>query len=182
MKKKGKRKRKKEKKTRPKIVHKRKIEHRDPIDYYWDLIREADEDYFILHPNNSLNVRQKVQTLCKQSASTQLVYVLERLYQRSDDVISRSMLAKKTVMLQRGYLESHKEYSDRALIRLTEREKLFDKWEGFYILGCFGGEKSISYLEEQLEKENNQLLKQTIKRSIHKIKANIQKKIEERGF
>ncbi|MCG8604834.1 hypothetical protein MJD09_07540, partial [bacterium] len=64
----------------------------------------------------------------------------------------------------------------------TQRENLFDKWEGIYILGYYGGERTIPYLHNLLSNENNSLLTQTIERSIHRIEENARRKLAKRGF
>ena len=85
-------------------------------------------------------------------------------------------------LLNHEYLQSFREYSDRALIQLAERENLFDKWEGVYFLGCYGGGSALDYLHKKLKKEKDQILLQTIKRAIVKIEKNIDTKKLERGF
>ncbi|MFQ5770217.1 MAG: hypothetical protein ACE5HX_06755 [bacterium] len=151
-------------------------------EYYWNRIFESDEEYLIFHPTIEIHFRNKIEKLCKKPLSTRSVELLERLYQRAEDVMSRSLLAKKILSLQRDYLQSFKWHSDRALIMLAERENLFDKWEGIFILGCFAGKNAIVYLQDLCRKANNELIIQTTERAIQKIELNVKKKIRERGF
>lgn len=141
-------------------------------DYFGDILFEDIEEWSIPHPNQELWFRRTVETVCGKSLSTQTLEFLDELYQKSNDVVMRGLLARQIHLLRYEYLQSFKEYSDRALILLAEREKLFDKWEGIYILGCFGGSRALAYLRKQLNKEKEQLLLQTIKRAVDKIEKN----------
>lgn len=151
-------------------------------DYFDDLILGGYDDTEIKHPTRELWLNHKITDLCRKSSSTQFVGLLEKMSSRTADPVVRRVVAKKIHMLRVGYLQSFKEYSDRALIRLAEREKEFDQWEGIFILGCFGKHAARKYLEERLTGERNRLLAQTIKQAIEKIKINKQKKRQERGF
>ncbi len=152
------------------------------LTYYWNLVAEVTAEPGIPHPNRELYLRTQIHHLIRKSLGTRTVEVLERLYELTEDSLDRVRLAKKALALRRGYLEWHKEFSDRALIRLSEREKLFDKWEGIYILGCFGGERAKAYLEKQLTVETDALLAQVMSRSIAKIEGHIKQKVQERGL
>lgn len=151
-------------------------------DYFRDYIFETTEDWSIENPNNEIWMRNQIKTICNKSLSTQTIKFLGELYEKTNDVVMRGLLARKIYLLRKDYLSSYKEYSDRALILLAERKKLVDKWEGIYILGCFGGTSALEYLKEQLIKEKDQLLIQTIKRAIYKIEKGIEIKTLERGF
>lgn len=151
-------------------------------DYFRDMIFETNKEWYVHHPNHELWFRKQLEYLFSKSLSTQTIHLLEELYQITDAVVLRSVLARRIHLLRVDYLHSFREYSDRALILLTERKKLFDKWEGIYILGCFGGRSAFDYLCKRLTKEKNQLLIQTIKRAIFKIEKNIKAKTLERGF
>ncbi len=91
------------------------------LDYYWDIIDEVEEDFLIHHPDNELNYRYSIESLCRTSFSTESVEFFENLYKKAKDVVSRRILAKKIHLLRRAYLQSFKEYSDNALILLTQR-------------------------------------------------------------
>ncbi|MFQ5675405.1 MAG: hypothetical protein ACE5G1_05865 [bacterium] len=151
-------------------------------DYFDDLILGGYDELEIKHPTSELWLNDKIRTLCRKTSSTQFVWLLEKLGSSTTDPVVRGMVAKKTHLLRVGYLESFKEYSDRALIRLAEREKEFDQWEGIFILGCFGKQRARNYLQERLNCESNRLLAQTMERAIEKIKINEKKKRRERGF
>ena len=153
-----------------------------PSEYFRQEIFCDFEAWQIRHPNYDLWLRHQIKMLCKKSVSTQLVLFLDELLRKTGDTISRGLLARKIYQLQTHYLQSFKEYSDRALILLTQREKLFDKWEGIHILGHFGGKRAVPYLRELLSQENNLLLIQTIESSISRIEANAKKKALKRGF
>ena len=151
-------------------------------DYFHDIILGGFNELNIKHPNDELWLNHQIRVLCKKSSSTQLIPFLGKLCTASDDPFTRSLLAKKIHELQTGYLQSFKEYSDRALIRLAEREKEFDQWEGIYILGCFGKDSALTYLQTRAATEQNKLLLQTIKRAIEKVGINKKKRKQKRGF
>ncbi len=151
-------------------------------DYFHDIILGGFEELNIKHPNDELWLNHQIRALCKKSSSTQLIPFLEKLCTATDDALTRSLLAKKIHALQTGYLQSFKVYSDRALIRLSESEKEFDQWEGIYILGCFGKNGALKYLQTRSVTEQNKLLRQTIERAIEKIKINKKKRKQKRGF
>ena len=151
-------------------------------DYFHDIILGGFKELNIKHPNDELWLNHKIRVLCKKSSSTQLIPFLGKLCTATDDAFTRSLLAKKIHELQTGYLQSFKEYSDRALILLAEREKEFDQWEGIYILGCFGKDGALKYLQTRTATEQNKLLRQTIERAIEKIKINKKKRKQKRGF
>ncbi|TDI82210.1 MAG: hypothetical protein E2O79_06830 [Caldithrix sp.] len=111
-----------------------------------------------------------------------MIPFLGKLSTVTADAFTRTLLAKKIYALQVGYLQSFKEYSDRALIRLAEREKEFDQWEGIYILGCFGKDSVLKYLQARAATEQNKLLLQTIRRAIEKVGINKEKRKQKRGF
>jgi len=152
--------------------------------YYQDLIlipsREKILD--IKHPNHELWFRNQIAALCRKALSTQTVELLEKLSETTEDAFSRGLLAKKIHLLRVGYLQSFKEYSDRALTLLAEREKEFDQWEGIYILGCFGKDSALKYLQTRAATEPNKLLLQTIKRAIENVGINKKKRKQKRGF
>ncbi len=151
-------------------------------DYFRATLFSDREPWHINHPTNEFWQQRQILALCKKSLSTQTLEVLEELYQRTNDPLLRGLLARKSYLLRINYLQSYKEYSDRALILLTQRENLFDKWEGIYILGCFGTKNALPYLKERLTHENNRLLIQAIERAITKINFRAEKKVRERGF
>lgn len=151
-------------------------------DYFHEIILGGFEELNIKHPNEELWLNHQIKMLCKKSSSTQLIPFLGKLSTVTDDAFTRSLLAKKIYALQTGYLQSFKEYSDRALIRLAEREKEFDQWEGIYILGCFGKDGALKYLQTRAATEQNKLLLQTIKRAIEKVGINKEKRKQKRGF
>ena len=151
-------------------------------DYFHKIILGGFEELDIKHPNEELWLNHQIRMLCKKSSSTRLIPFLGKLSTATDDAFTRSLLAKKIHALQVGYLQSFKEYSDRALILLTEREKEFDQWEGIYILGCFGKDGALKYLQTRAAKEPNKLLLQTIERAIEKIEINKKKRKQKRGF
>lgn len=183
------RKRKKQKRRKPKKTKAKKKQMKTytksiptSADYYRETLFYELEEWRLPHPNQELWFRRNVEALCIKSLSTQAVALLEELYCKTDDVVLRGMLAKKMYLLNHEYLQSFREYSDRALIQLAERENLFDKWEGVYFLGCYGSGGALDYLNKKLEKEKDQILIQTIKRAIVKIEKNIDTKKLERGF
>ncbi|TDI85959.1 MAG: hypothetical protein E2O76_08790 [Caldithrix sp.] len=151
-------------------------------DYFHDIILGGFNELNIKHPNDELWLNHQIRVLCKKSSSTQLIPFLGKLCTATDDAFTRSLLARKIHELQTGYLQSFKEYSDRALILLAEREKEFDQWEGIYILGCFGKDSALKYLETRAVTEQNKLLRQTIARASEKIKINKKKRKQKRGF
>ncbi|MFQ5604225.1 MAG: hypothetical protein ACE5HS_13240 [bacterium] len=155
---------------------------RNVYDYFWDEIFLEEGDFENVLPNHEIDFHQNIRAFCNKRLGTSAVRILEALYQKATDVLVRVDLARKIYALQKDYLQSFKEYSDRALMLLTEREKLFDKWEGIYILGCFGSKSTIPYLQKRRAHETNQLLKKTMERAIQKIEINAKKKIRERGF
>ena len=120
--------------------------------------------------------------LATDCGSTTTKAILIELSTATDDAFTRSLLVKKIYALRVGYLQSFKEYSDRALILVAEREKEFDQWEGIYILGCFGKDGALKYLQTRTATEQNKLLRQTIERAIEKIKINKKKRKQKRGF
>jgi hypothetical protein len=151
-------------------------------EYFRQDIFGHEEQWHTRHPNRELWLRHQIEVLCKKRLGTQLVQFLDELLAKTDDAVSRGLLVRKCHLLKIDHLQSFKEYSDRALILLTQREKLFDKWEGIYILGYYGGKRAIPYLRELLSNENNLLLTQTIERSILRIEENARKKLAKRGF
>ncbi|MFQ5709068.1 MAG: hypothetical protein ACE5HO_16550 [bacterium] len=155
---------------------------KSPTEFYWDNIVDQCEDYRIVEPDHPSLDRRKIEALCNKPLSTGSIALLERLYSKTEDVVLRSMLAKKSYMMRRDYLQSYKEYSDRALILLAERKKYLDKWEGIYILGCFGSGSALKYLRGLLETEEERLLINTIKRAMQKIETNAEARNKERGF
>ncbi len=169
-------KRKKKRRSRP------TGERRAQVDFYDELVRELSDSDALRHPTRELYFRARVDALLRKRLSTRLVRVLEALYRLAPDPITRSRLARKSLLLQRDYLNSFKEYSDRALIRLAERENLFDKWEGFYILAWFGGKTAKAYLVERLNQEEEGLLRQVMEWGIGRIELNLRKRAQERGF
>lgn len=152
------------------------------LEYFDDFILGGYEELEIKHPNNEIWLSNQIRLLCRKSSSTQLIPLLVNLSAVTRDDLTRAMLAKEMYQLRVGYLESFKEYSDRALILLAERENEFDRWEGIYILGCFGKDGALKYLQTRLSTEANQLLAQTINRAIEKIEINKEKRKRERGF
>ena len=151
-------------------------------EYFDEIILDGFEEPNIKHPNNELWLNHQIKMLCKKSSSTQLIPFLEKLSTATDDSFTKGLLAKKILALQTGYLQSFKEYSDRALILLAEREKEFDQWEGIYILGCFGKDGALKYLKTRAATEENKLLFQTIVRASEKIRINKKKRKQKRGF
>ena len=151
-------------------------------EYFDKIILGGLEELCIKHPNDELWLNHQIKMLCKKSSSTQLIPFLEKLSQATKDPFIKSLLAKKIYALQTGYLQSFKEYSDRALILLAEREKEFDQWEGIYILGCFGKDGALKYLKTRAATEENKLLLQTIVRASEKIRINKKKRKQKRGF
>ena len=152
------------------------------VDYFLEILLQDEDDIFIKHPTNEIWLRNQVLSLCRKPLSTQTVPLLVALSGKTEDGLLRGLLEKKIHLLRTGSLESYKEFSDRALILLTDRETFFEKWEGFYIMGCFGRNASVKFLTGRLEIEFNPLLRQTIKRAIEKIKTRKEKKKLERGF
>ncbi|MFQ5652155.1 MAG: hypothetical protein ACE5IY_19675, partial [bacterium] len=136
----------------------------------------------IVHPRNDLWQRQQILTLCRKRLSTQTVAALETLYASTGDVVCRQQLARKIHLLRRDYLDAHREYSDRRLVMLAERENLFDKWEGIHILGCFGGDEALQYLKERLGTEDEPLLEHTIRQAMKKLRDKKKRMKKERGF
>ncbi|RMF61826.1 MAG: hypothetical protein D6743_13060 [Calditrichaeota bacterium] len=136
----------------------------------------------IKHPTSEIWLTRQLEKLCQKRLSTQMVGLLERLVALSDGPVTRSMLLKKALKLRKDYLDSFKEYSDRALILLTQREKRFDKWEGIHILGCFGKEGARKYLQERAEAEPDPLLKAAMFHAAEKITSNLERRKRERGF
>lgn len=135
-----------------------------------------------LEQDLELQVRDRIIKLCRRPLSTQTVSFLEELYDGSGDAVVRSLLARKCCALRRDYLQSFREYSDRALFLLAQRENFVDKWEGIYILGCYGSERAIPELQKWRVSETDQLLIRTIGRAIEKIANKKKQKIRERGF
>ncbi|MFQ5863769.1 MAG: hypothetical protein ACE5IW_00910 [bacterium] len=182
----SKRKTQKRKKSKKRKAKKKQVKaHAKSIptfaDYYRDDLFETYPEWSIPHPNHELWIRRHIENLLYRPLSTQSVILLEELYQETNDVVLRALLAKRIHILRRDYLQSFREYSDRALILLAEREKMFDKWEGIHILGCFGGSSAVEYLRKRLDNEKNQLMIRTIKRALYKIEKNIETKAYERG-
>lgn len=174
-----------------KAVKKQKIQKQDLsskksfpniTDYYRENILAESESLGDEYPNSQVLLSKQITALCKKSLSTGSVPLLEELYLKTEDAFLRKLLAKKIYSLRVDYLKSFKEYSDRRLIMLAQRENLFDKWEGIYILGCFGGDEALKYLRERSQTEKNKLLAETIIQSIHRINKNKQQKKSERGF
>ncbi|MCG8605480.1 hypothetical protein MJD09_10845, partial [bacterium] len=97
-------------------------------EYFRQDIFGEDEEWHTRHPNRELWLRHQIELLCKKRLGTQLVQFLEELLAQTDDAISRGLLVRKCHSLKKEYLQSFKEYSDRALLLLTQRENLFDKW------------------------------------------------------
>jgi len=133
-------------------------------------------------PSNQIWWANQIVRLCKKRLSTGTVPLLEKLYAQTTDPFLKSLLARKSHWVRIEYLRSFKEHSDRALILLAERENLFDKWEGIYILGTYGRGTALKYLQALATQQNEPLLQHVIHRSIHRIKRNIAKKQSERGF
>jgi hypothetical protein len=104
------------------------------------------------------------------------------LQAETDDAICRKLLAVKSYLLRRGYLQSFKEYSDRALILRCAEGNLFDQWEGIFILGSFGGTEGVKYLRSRLKTAPDDILRHAIRRSIERIGENRERKRKERGF
>lgn len=136
----------------------------------------------LLHPTPCLWLREQVRRICRKRVGTELAAFLNELAEESNDSIVRSALFKKCLELRRGYLESHKEYSDRRLIMLAERHNLFDKWEGIHILGCYGKETAQRYLQEAIAQEKDEMLSHAMRNALRKIEANQKRRREERGF
>jgi hypothetical protein len=151
-------------------------------DYLYSRNFAGDEPWQIQHPTNGLCRRDRIVDVCRQRLSTQAVEFLENLYGTTSDAELRGLLARKSYSLRRDYLRSFREYSDAALMLLSQREKFFDKWEGIFILGCFGTERSISQIQGWLAGETDPVLKQALERAIEKIRSRNKQKIRERGF
>ncbi|MFQ5769001.1 MAG: hypothetical protein ACE5HX_00590 [bacterium] len=173
--------RKKQKRKKPKKTKAKKKQAKThtkyiptSVDYYRETLFYELEEWRLPHPNQELWFRRNVEALCRKALSTQVKVLLDELYQKIDDVVLRGMLAKKMYLLNRDYLQSFHEYSDRALIQLAERENLFDKWEGIYILGCYGGRVALEYLRKRMKTEKAPLLIQTIRNAIYKIEKGIE--------
>lgn len=154
----------------------------DISDYLYHRKFARGEQWQIRHPNNELWERAWIGDVCRQPLSTQAVRFLESVYERSGDTFVRSLLARKSYLLRRDYLQSFREYSDRALILLAQRENYLDKWEGMFILGCYGSERVIPEIESWLLKETDHILRQTMQRAIEKIRNSKKRKTRERGF
>lgn len=154
----------------------------DFSDFFRHTVLDDYADWSIKHPNNELWFRNQAAELCRKRLSTAAIPLLEDLYANIQNAFARGLLAKEIYYLRKQYLLSFKEYSDRALILLCERENFFDIWEGIYILGCFGGDAALKYLNKRLHNESDRLLSDTIKRSIQKIKINKERKKRQRGF
>ena len=152
------------------------------VDFYREDIIKQLNDLEIKHPNQTQWLKSKILAFCSKRLSTGLVTVLEELYQMANDAYCRKLVARKIHSLQVDYLMSFKEYSDRRLIMLAERQNIFDKWEGIYILGCFGGDEAQRYLEEKKPTERNPLFAHVMQQAILKIKRIKEKKRKERGF
>ncbi len=151
-------------------------------DYLRCEIISSSQSWFEQDLNSELRLRDRIMKLCRRPLSTQTVSFLEELYDGNGDAVVRGLLARKCYALRRDYLKSFREYSDRALVLLAQREKFLDKWEGIYILGCYGSERAIPQLQKWRASETDQLLIQTIERAIDKIRKKKIKKIRERGF
>lgn len=155
---------------------------KNPQDYYWEVLFEEVPEYDMDEMSRLIDFRQKVNYLCRHPLSTRSLPLLQRLYERTEDTTLRSILAKQMYLLRRHYLESYKEYADRALILLVDREKYFDKWEGIYILGCFGGRRALEHAQTRLKKEKDGLLRQTLQRAAARIQARLDALARERGY
>jgi hypothetical protein len=127
-------------------------------------------------------LRLLVTQLIQRRLSTGAVGYLEELYDRLPSVELRTMVAKRAHQLRREYLASYKEFSDRALIQLSRRDLLLEKWEGIYLLGYFGGGDAQRYLTRCLRDGLDAPLKQAAETAIVKIERRRQAKLRERGF
>lgn len=133
------------------------------------------------YPGAERHLVNRVLDLVSRQLSTGAVAYLMELCDRLPDSGLRMAAAKRAHLLRHEYLESHKEFSDRALILLAEREKLAERWEGIYLLGVFAGESGRQYLEQQLP-DLNPVLKHAAAQAIKKIHRRLQAKKQERGF
>ncbi len=155
---------------------------RKASDFYRSEIYGQSELWAFPHPNHDLWLRNKLLNLARKRLSTECISLLEELYDFTRDPFTRKMLARKIHLLRVDYLSSFKEHSDRGLIRLVEREGLFDRWEGIYILGYFGGDEATKYLRGQLALEQNCLLTHAIEQALIRIKKKKAEKARLRGF
>lgn len=154
----------------------------NPVHYYRQVIKTRPRLSAETFANDEIAQREQILGLCRKRLSTEMVGLLAELHAESDDCVIRSALARKIHELRRGYLQSHKEYSDRRLIMLAERDNLFDKWEGIYILGCFGGSEALRFARARLQEETDSVLRQALQQAICRIERTQEKKKRERGF
>ncbi len=154
----------------------------DISDYLYYRKFASGEPWQIHHANNEIWERAWIAHLCRQRLSTQAVGFLESVYEQSRDAFLRGLLARKSYLLRRDYLQSFREYSDRALLLLAQRENYFDKWEEMFILGCFGSARVIPEIESWLLNEKDYILRETMQRAIEKIRSSKKQKIRDRGF
>lgn len=152
-------------------------------EYLHDSILKSNQNQISFrHPNNYLWLREQCLLVCRKRLSTGNVFLLEALQVETSDPMSRKRLAVKSYLLRKEFLQSFKEFSDRALILRCERGNLFDQWEGIFILGSFGGTEGVKYLLSRLKTESNEILRHVICRSMERIRENRERKKKQRGF
>jgi hypothetical protein len=120
--------------------------------------------------------------LVGRQLSTRAVDYLEDLYERLPNPGLRALVARRAHTLRRDYLMSYKEFSDRALILLAEREGEIAQWEGIFLIGCFGGRSAQKYLEQRLADGLASPLREAAEVAIRKVVRRREVKRLERGF
>ncbi len=149
-------------------------------DYYSEIFGQL--DVFWDEDERGRRQEQQILRVCSQRLSTQSVVLLERLYARAGEGFTRKLLARKIYKLRHDYLNSYKEHSDRSLIMLVERDNWFDRWEGVFILGYFGGDAATKYLEERMLHEPCTDLVYAMQQALSRIKRKRKERKLKRGF
>jgi len=133
-------------------------------------------------PGAEGRLQRLVAELVERQLSTRAVEYLEELYDRLPDAGLRAMVARRAYRLRREYMVSFKEFSDRALIQLAKRSDRAAQWEGLYLLGTYGGQGALQFLQEGLENGFEPALAQAARVAIRKIHLRLEEKRRERGF
>lgn len=142
---------------------------RTALDYYRLQIYGRMDLLGCPHPNRTLWLRKQLLLFCKKRLSTACIPLLEEFSETTEDAIVRKLLVRKSFQLRKDYLNSFKEYSDRRLILLTQRSNLLENWEGIYILGCFGGDDALSYLNDRFQVEPDPTLMHALRQAMLRI-------------
>lgn len=150
--------------------------------YYHEQILVHADSLECKHPNDEDWLRREIILLCGKRLSTAAVPLLEGLYAKTSDVFCRKLLARKIHALRQDYLNSFKEYSDRRLLMLLDRDNFFDKWEGVYILGRFGKGEALQRLQELAAGEKDPAMQHALIAAARRIEKKRKEKKRQRGF